>query len=53
MPKNIQDRADHFYKTWQENNRYISAADDYSYMLIDNEIDQIKSEILDVISALR
>ncbi len=53
MPKNIQDRANHFYKIWQENNQDISAADDSAYTVIDNEIDQIKAEILDVISALR
>ena len=52
MPKNIQQHANHLYKTWQENNRKISTVDESSYTAIDKEIDQIKTEILDVISAL-
>ena len=42
MPANIQQRASHLYKTWQENNRGISSADDSAYTTVDKEIDHIK-----------
>ena len=52
MPANIQESANHLYKTRQVNSGEISAADGSAYKVIDNEIDQIKAEILDVISGL-
>lgn len=53
MPANIQEHANHLYKAWQVNYGEISAADDSAYKVLDNDIDQTKADILDVISDLR
>ncbi len=53
MPKEIKRLSNHLYKIWQENNADIAASNPAAYEAIDKEIDQLKVEILDVITALR
>ncbi len=53
MPNNIQKKANNFYKVWQENNAEIAATNSTAYNTIDKEIDDLKAEILKVVSALR
>lgn len=52
MPENIQQQADKLFKSWQQYSRQISAVDDTSYNIIDNEIDETKIIILDSIKRL-
>ena len=53
MPNNIKTQANHLYEIWQENNAKIAAIDSTAYKTIDEEIDQLKAEILAVVLDLR
>lgn len=53
MPNTIQNSASHLYQTWQDNSGDITASDSTAYKIIDEEIDQLKVDILNVVSALQ
>ena len=46
MPTQIQQHAKHLFETWQDNNGRITA-----YKMIDMEIDNLKLNILNVVTS--